>query len=117
LLLLAFDIGGDRTGGSNAFVDDATTSGLNFALFTAHASARLLLVVVVAVFFGDTVASEASWASLRSLLTAPVPRARLLRQKALASGVLSMLAISTVLGVSLVAGLLRYGSGSLTAPT
>ena len=42
-------------------------------------SAGFLLVVPVALFCGDTVASEASWSSLRYLLAAPVPRARLLR--------------------------------------
>ena len=52
-------------------------------------SAGFLLVVAVALFCGDTVASEASWASLRYLLAAPVPRARLLRQKlAVALGLL-----------------------------
>jgi ABC-2 type transport system permease protein len=40
-----------------------------------------LLVVIVALFCGDTVASEASWGSLRYLLAIPVPRTRLLRQK------------------------------------
>ena len=35
----------------------------------------------VALFCGDTVASEAGWASLRYLLAAPVPRARLLAVK------------------------------------
>ena len=40
-----------------------------------------LLVVVVALFCGDTVASEASWGSLRYLLAIPVPRARLLGVK------------------------------------
>jgi ABC-2 type transport system permease protein len=40
-----------------------------------------LLVVIVAMFCGDTVASEASWSSLRYLLAMPVPRSRLLRQK------------------------------------
>ena len=37
--------------------------------------------MVVALFFGDTVASEASWGSLRYLLAIPVPRARLLGVK------------------------------------
>ena len=44
-------------------------------------SASFLLVVVVALFCGDTVASEASWGSLRYLLAIPVPRARLLAVK------------------------------------
>ncbi|MDQ1482567.1 MAG: type transport system permease protein [Actinomycetota bacterium] len=72
--------GGGRRGGS-ALVTLATTGATNFALFTEFAAVGFLLVVIVALFCGDTVASEASWGSLRYLLAIPVPRARLLRQK------------------------------------
>jgi len=71
--------GGSRS--APALVTLATTGATNFTLFTEFASAGFLLVVVVALFCGDTVASEASWSSLRYLLAIPVPRARLLRQK------------------------------------
>jgi ABC-2 type transport system permease protein len=67
--------------GAPALVNLATSGATNFALFTEFASAGFLLVVIVALFCGDTVASEASWASLRYLLAIPVPRSRLLRQK------------------------------------
>ncbi|MDQ3905906.1 MAG: ABC transporter permease, partial [Actinomycetota bacterium] len=83
LLLIAFTIGHDNRGrGGTTLVDLATASGLNFVVFTIFSTAGFLLVVVVALFFGDTVASEASWSTLRYLLAAPVPRGRLLRQKA-----------------------------------
>lgn len=72
--------GSGRAGGS-ALVALATAGATNFALFTEFASDGFLLVVIVALFCGDTVASEASWASLRYLLAIPVPRSRLLRQK------------------------------------
>src|SRR6266700_4140664 len=83
LLVGAFELGGPAQPDGNApgLVDLATTGGLNFAAFSFFASAGFLLVVAVAMFCGDTVASEAGWASLRYLLAAPVPRARLLRQK------------------------------------
>ena len=71
---------GSSASGS-ALVTLATTGATNFALFTEFASAGFLLVVGVALFCGDTVASEASWSSLRYLLAIPVPRSRLLRQK------------------------------------
>ena len=74
-------------------MDLAKGSAANFAVFALFASASFLLVVVVALFFGDTVAAEASWSSLRYLLAAPVPRARLLRQKAIVAGMLSVAAI------------------------
>jgi ABC-2 type transport system permease protein len=67
--------------GAPALVNLATAGATNFALFTEFASAGFLLVVIVALFCGDTVASEASWSSLRYLLAIPVPRSRLLRQK------------------------------------
>jgi len=69
------------SGSGSALVTLATTGATNFALFTEFASAGFLLVVIVALFCGDTVASEASWSSLRYLLAIPVPRSRLLRQK------------------------------------
>jgi ABC-2 type transport system permease protein len=84
IMALAFKVGG--TGGASAnggpaLVDLATAGAGNFALFTEFASVGFLLVVIVAMFCGDTIASEASWSSLRYLLALPVPRSRLLRQK------------------------------------
>ena len=73
--------GSSRGSGGSALVTLATTGATNFSLFTEFASAGFLLVVIVALFCGDTVASEASWSSLRYLLAIPVPRGRLLRQK------------------------------------
>jgi len=68
-------------GSGSGLVTLATAGATNFALFTEFASAGFLLVVIVALFCGDSVSSEASWSSLRYLLAIPVPRARLLRQK------------------------------------
>jgi ABC-2 type transport system permease protein len=86
IMALAFKVGGNDGGNANggpALVDLATSGAGNFALFTEFASVGFLLVVIVAMFCGDTVASEASWSSLRYLLAMPIPRARLLRQKLL----------------------------------
>ena len=103
--------------GSLNLVDLAKGSAANFAVFALFASASFLLVVVVALFFGDTVASEASWSSLRYLLAAPIPRARLLRQKALVAALLSVAALLVLPIVSLVVGSLAYGTGDLVSPT
>jgi ABC-2 type transport system permease protein len=116
LLLLAFKLGGGRSGNSRSLVDIATSSGLNFAVFTVYASTNFLLVVVVALFFGDTVASEASWSSLKYLLAAPIPRTRLLRQKAVVSAILFVLGLLLLLAVALAVGLLWYGGGELLTP-
>jgi ABC-2 type transport system permease protein len=118
LLLLAFKLGSNspnrRSGG---LVDLATTSGLNFVVFALFASANFLLVVVVALFFGDTVASEASWSSLKYLLVIPVPRARLLRQKAVVSGLLSVFGLVLLPAVALAVGVIWYGTGEMVSPT
>src|SRR5436190_1808048 len=98
-----------RRGEFSAFVDLATGGGLNFALFTLFVSAGFLLVVVVALFCGDTVASEASWGSLRYLLAVPVPRGRLLGVKLVVSLLYCALAMVLLLGTALAAGTLRYG--------
>jgi len=117
IVLVAFEFGGngnsdDNGGGGGAFgslVDLATSGGLNFALFCLAVSAGFLLVVVVALFCGDTVASEASWGSLRYLLAIPVPRARLLGVKLIVALAYSLVALLTLAGVALLAGTLRYG--------
>ncbi|WP_219415145.1 ABC transporter permease [Pseudonocardia nigra] len=107
----------DGPGGSLSLVDLAQGSAVNFAVFALFASASFLLVVVVALFFGDTVAAEASWSSLRYLLAAPIPRARLLRQKAIVAGLLSTAALLLLPVVALLVGVLAYGAGDLVSPT
>jgi ABC-2 type transport system permease protein len=81
IIAVAFQLGGSVGDDAPSLVHLATVGGVNFALFSEYVSVGFLLVVVVALFCGDTVASEASWASLRYLLAQPVPRGRLLRQK------------------------------------
>ncbi|HEX8631221.1 MAG TPA: ABC transporter permease, partial [Catenuloplanes sp.] len=99
IILAAFEFGGggdddDNGGGEfSSLVELATGGGLNFALFSLFVSASFLLVVVVALFCGDTVASEASWGSLRYLLAVPVPRARLLAVKLIVALGYSLLAL------------------------
>ncbi len=114
IILIAFEFGNDRGGrGARdqfaALADIATAGGLNFALFTLLVSASFLLIVVVALFCGDTVASEASWGSLRYLLAIPVPRSRLLGSKLLVALFSCAVALVVLTGVALGAGTLRYG--------
>jgi ABC-2 type transport system permease protein len=117
VILLAFEFGSSGRGGGGGgsrgqfaqLADIATTGGLNFALFTLLVSSSFLLVVVVALFCGDTVASEASWGSLRYLLAVPVPRGRLLGSKLLVGLLYSLVALVTLTGTALLLGTLRYG--------
>lgn len=117
LLWLAFELGDDGDGGGRTLIDLATSSAANFVVFTLFSSVGFLLVVVVALFFGDTVASDASWSTLRYLLAAPVPRGRLLRQKAVVAGLLSAFAVVLLPTVALIVGVLAYGAGDLISPT
>jgi ABC-2 type transport system permease protein len=115
IILTAFSLGGgddDNNNGSGAFgslVGLATSGGMNFALFTLLVSSTFLLVVVVALFHGDTVASEASWGSLRYLLAIPVPRSRLLGVKLVVSMFYSAVAMVLLVGTALAVGTARYG--------
>ncbi|GEL24732.1 ABC transporter permease [Pseudonocardia sulfidoxydans NBRC 16205] len=118
ILWIAFSLASDGPPGATVnLVDLAKDSAANFAVFALFASASFLLVVVVALFFGDTVASEASWSSLRYLLAAPIPRARLLRQKAIVAAGLSLAALLLLPVVSLIVGSIAYGPDALVAPT
>ncbi|WP_031506315.1 ABC transporter permease [Streptomyces megasporus] len=118
VLIAAFAIGGEpeRGGRRINLMDTATASGLNFAAMALFVSAGFLLVVPVALFCGDTVASEASWSSLRYLLAAPVPRSRLLLSKLVVALVFSAVAMALLPSVALVAGSVAYGWGPLELP-
>ncbi|MGQ0779020.1 MAG: ABC transporter permease [Pseudonocardiales bacterium] len=118
LLWLAFELGSDgEDSGGVTLIDLATASAGNFVVFTMFSSVGFLLVVVVALFFGDTVASDASWSTLRYLLAIPVPRGRLLRQKAAVAALLSAFALVLLPTVALVVGVIAYGPGDLVSPT
>ncbi len=119
LLIGALQLGAGSEAQANDrvnLVDVATASGLNFTLFVLFAATSFFLVVVFALFFGDTVASEAQWGSLRYALATPIPRMRLLRQKWYAALVLSVSALVTVTVVSLVAGGIAFGFGDVQTP-
>ncbi|WP_274915651.1 ABC transporter permease [Streptomyces sp. WZ-12] len=120
VLVVAFAIGGDpsaRSSGRISLMATATASGANFTATALFVSAGFLLVVPVALFCGDTVASEASWSSLRYLLAAPVPRARLLLSKLTVGLAFSAAAMLLLPLVALAVGTAAYGWGPLQLPT
>ena len=111
------DNSGRRLGsGSLDLVGLATSGAANFTVTMFFFAAGFLLLVIVALFCGDTVASEASWSSLRYLLAAPIPRRRLLKQKLIVGLVLSLGAIATLPVVSFIIGLIAFGNGPLNSP-
>ncbi|EFL41290.1 ABC transporter permease [Streptomyces fungicidicus] len=119
VLVIAFAIGGEpgARGDRVNLMDTATASGANFAAVNLFVSAGFLLVIPVALFCGDTVASEAGWSSLRYLLAAPVPRMRLLWSKLVVGLGLSLAAMVLLPVVALAVGTAAYGWGPLRIPT
>lgn len=115
IIVGAFALGdGDGGGGDDRFVDLATSGAANFAVFTTAVSASFLLLVVAALFVGDSLPSEASWSTLRYLLVAPVPRSRLLATKLVIGLVSTALAVVVLIGWSLLVGLVFYGADAFT---
>jgi ABC-2 type transport system permease protein len=109
------DAGGFSQGGLN-LIDLATSGAMNFTVVMIFFASGFLLTTVFALFAGDTVASEASWASLRYLLAAPVPRRRLLAIKLSVAMTLNLLALTALMLFSYGLGLLAFGNGSLVSP-
>ncbi|MGY2002007.1 ABC transporter permease [Blastococcus sp. SYSU DS1024] len=119
VLIAALQLGASEEAAENNrinLVDVATASGLNFTLFVLFATTSFFLVVVYALFFGDTVAVEAQWGSLRYALATPIPRMRLLRQKWLAALVQSVAALLTLAAVAVVAGGIAFGFDDIRTP-
>lgn len=115
IVVAAFAVGGDDGDGRpDNFADLATAGSANFALFLLLVSSELLLLIVAALFVGDPVPSEASWSSLRYLLIAPVPRARLLTAKLSVGLLFTATATAVLLGWVLLVGGLFYGFSPLT---
>ncbi|HET8593650.1 MAG TPA: ABC transporter permease [Intrasporangium sp.] len=120
ILVIAFAFGdrssGRRTSTASRFIDLAQTGSANFTLFTLFVSSQLLLILLAALFCGDSVPAEASWSSLRYLLIAPVRRARLLTSKLAVGLVLTALATVVLIAWALLVGGLAYGWAPLTNP-
>lgn len=116
IVVAAFFLGDEPTGSGTRFSDLATLGAANFAVFMLFVSAELLLLILAALFVGDAVPSEASWGSLRYLLTAPVPRSRLLTSKLVVGLLTTVLALVVLVVWVLLVGGLCYGWAPLTLP-
>ncbi|MFY9207951.1 MAG: ABC transporter permease subunit, partial [Candidatus Nanopelagicales bacterium] len=109
--------GGGFGDGDLDLVGLATSGGWNFALTMMFFASGFLLLILVAMFTGDTVASEASWSTLRYLLIAPVPRRRLLTIKLGVALLLSFISIVILVAFSYLVGVIAFGAGELSTPT
>lgn len=102
--------------GNPSFYTISTASGVNNAIAALAFMSPFFLAIVVAVFGGETVAGEAQWGTLRSLLVRPVGRVRLLFRKLSAAMVLSVVATYWIAVVGLVAGTIAFGWHGVRAP-
>lgn len=114
VIVAAFAIGGQPGADTPRFVDLAQRGSANFLVFVLFVTAGLLLVILASLFCGDTVPAEASWASLRYLLTGPVPRARLLTSKIIVGWTSTLIAVVILIGWSLLVGTVGYGAHPFT---
>lgn len=108
--------GGGFGDGDLDVVGLATNGAWNFTLTMLFFGSGFLFTILAAMFLGDTVASEASWSTMRYLLAAPVPRRRLLRAKLIVGLLLTVLVMLTLIVTSFVAGLIAFGSANLSSP-
>ena len=122
LVALAVRYGPSSDGGGGLADGDFDVFGLmasgpwNFALSGLFFSSAFLLVILASMFLGDTVAGEASWSTMRYLLSAPVPRLRFLLVKATVGLLLTLAMLVTLVVASFLLGLLAFGSGTLASP-
>lgn len=108
--------GGGFGDGNFDLVGLATSGAWNFSLTMLLFSSGFLLIIIAAMFMGDTVASEANWSTLRYLLVAPVPRRRLLWTKAVVGLILTMIVLLTLVVASWAIGAVAFGTGPLASP-
>lgn len=114
------DLGGGGGGGGEgrgrAFFYMATQSGLLVPVAALRVMSEFFLVVIVCLFAGDAVASEAGWGNLRFLLTRPITRSRLLVAKLIVAACYGLLATVLIAVSGLIVGGLAFGFKALSIP-
>jgi ABC-2 type transport system permease protein len=103
-----------HSGDGPQFLDKVTGNGL-FLVFTALVvTLPVFLPLATAIVAGDTIAGEASQGTLRSILTVPVSRTRLLLTKWLAAVIFVFAAVVVVGVVALSTGAAFFPLGRVT---
>ena len=106
---------GGQNGGGLLFLA-SRFSGLVMPAAALALMSAFLLIIIVDIFGGDAMASDASWGNLRFVLMRPVGRVKLLFAKLGVAVLVSWLAVLTVVVVALVAGGIAFGWHGLDAP-
>jgi ABC-2 type transport system permease protein len=115
LMTLAVEFG-RRPRNDKDFFALASHSGLNVPLAALTAASTFLLVVVVALFAGGSVAEESGWGTLRYLLVRPISRSRLLASKLVVVCLLSLAATVLISLSGLIAGTIFFGWHPVLTP-
>jgi len=101
---------------NNELLSLASRSGVVFPAVVLELMSGFLLLVIVAVFAGDSVAGEAGWGNLRYVLVRPVGRVRLLASKLAVSALLAWAVTAVVAATGLLAGVILFGWHPLDLP-
>lgn len=105
---------GGPGGGAGALFGQVTGNGVFLSLLTLDLLLVLLLPVAVAVVSGDSVAGEAGMGTLRTMLTVPAGRTRLLVVKYVGIVVFCVAVTVLVVVVGLIMGALLFPVGRIT---
>jgi len=100
--------------GAGVFVGQIADNGVFLSLFAIYVLLTVLLPLAVSVVSGDSVAGEAGLGTLRTLLTVPAGRTRLLMTKYLMIVVFCFAATFLVAGLGLLTGAIFFPVGPVT---
>ena len=100
--------------GAGAFVGQIAGNGVFLSLFAIYVLLTVLLPLAVSVVAGDSVAGEAGLGTLRTLLTVPAGRARLLATKYATTVTFCFAATLIVAGLGLLMGAIFFPVGPVT---
>jgi ABC-2 type transport system permease protein len=106
--------GAGEAGGPDVFIGQIADNGVFLSLFAIYVLLPVVVPLAVAVVSGDSVAGEAGLGTLRTLLTVPAGRIRLLLTKYLAIVVFCLAAYLLIAVVALVLGAVLFPIGPVT---
>jgi ABC-type transport system involved in multi-copper enzyme maturation permease subunit len=101
-------------GPDSSFINQLAGNGVFLSFIALTIMLTLVLPLVVAVVSGDSIAGEASYGTLRYLLTVPAGRTRLLLVKYAAVVIFALVSCLVVSVVSLIAGVILFPVGPVT---
>jgi ABC-2 type transport system permease protein len=100
--------------GAGVFIGQIAGNGVFLSLFAIYVLLTVLLPLAVSVVAGDSVAGEAGLGTLRTLLTVPAGRIRLLLVKYVTIVTFCLTATVLVAGVGLLMGVIFFPVGPVT---